>query len=103
MCDMIGIRIVFPGKAIVYIGSADGSRVPVVREARPEDDLLVQGIRQDTEQSLDCLLYTSTGNTCGYRFGIRYNRIYQIVDIFRIITVSYTHLDVYKRQTYDEE
>ena len=55
LCDMIGIRIFFPGKAIVYIGSADGSLVPVVREARPEDDLLVQGIRQDT----DCLLYTS--------------------------------------------
>ena len=42
LCDMIGIRIFFPGKAIVYIGSADGSLVPVVREARPEDDLLVQ-------------------------------------------------------------
>ena len=53
LCDMIGIRIFFPGKAIVYIGSADGSLVPVGREARPEDDLLVQGIRQDTEQTLD--------------------------------------------------
>ena len=53
LCDMIGIRIFFPGKAIAYIGSTDGSLVPVVRKARPEDDLLVQGIRQDTEQSLD--------------------------------------------------
>ena len=53
LCDMIGIRIFFPGKAIAYIGSADGSLVPVVREARPEDDLLGQGIRQDTEQTLD--------------------------------------------------
>ena len=53
LCDMIGIRSFLPGKAIVYIGSADGSLVPVVREARPEDDLLVQGIRQDTEQTLD--------------------------------------------------
>ena len=53
LCDMIGIRIFFPGKAIVYIGSAVGSLVLVVLEARPEDDLLVQGIRQDTEQTLD--------------------------------------------------
>ena len=53
LCDMIGVRIFFSGKAIAYIGSTDGSLVPVVREARPEDDLLVQGIRQDTEQTLD--------------------------------------------------
>ena len=45
--------MVFPGKAIAYIGSADGSLVPVGREARPEDDLFIQGIRQDTEQTLD--------------------------------------------------
>ena len=47
----------------------------------------------------DTDISTATGNTCGYRFGIRYTRIYQIVDIFRIITDVFIAGDVYKRQT----